>query len=416
MTNRSPLDEHHELAALLGERAGLALSLLQGPSLEWAVRNRMGVLGEASSKAYLQRVLGDADELVRLASEFSVPETWLFRYPASFEFLRGEFESMRRGPQSRLVVASLGCATGVEAWCIAACALASGWNPDRVVVHAIDRNADALAGAAQGEILRGALREPLPPWSPPWITAEGGAPKVSSEVRSCVRFEAADLLVDGFGFSEPMDAVLCRNVLIYLDPALRSALRRRIVQWTRPDGAILLGHADGLNEGSLLVSVGPPSAFAWRPTSGTSPAAAASLLRKTPPRAAPSAHNRLSPAPGPTSQPQASVAAKPTRDASESLAREVRSLVAKRRLADAQQLTQSALREHPADTVLLELLAGVHAAQDHREEAHRSYQRLVYLEPRHGPALLALAELSLALGRTEEAENFRLRARRVMDQ
>ncbi|MEY4787389.1 MAG: hypothetical protein RL692_1283, partial [Planctomycetota bacterium] len=47
------------------------------------------------------------------------------------------------------------------------------------------------------------------------------------------------------------------------------------------------------------------------------------------------------------------------------------------------------------------------------QRASQTYARVVYLEPHHGPALLALAELSDALGRSDEANRFRAKMKRL---
>ena len=86
-----------------------------------------------------------------------------------------------------------------------------------------------------------------------------------------------------------------------------------------------------------------------------------------------------------------------------------------RDLEGARRAAAEALALMPTNTELIELLAGINAALDQREESLKLYQRLVYLQPSHGPALLALAELSAALGRHEDSERYRLRAKRLMD-
>ena len=48
-----------------------------------------------------------------------------------------------------------------------------------------------------------------------------------------------------------------------------------------------------------------------------------------------------------------------------------------------------------------------------QQRASQTYARVVYLEPHHGPALLALAELSDALGRSDEANRFRAKMKRL---
>ena len=67
----------------------------------------------------------------------------------------------------------------------------------------------------------------------------------------------------------------------------------------------------------------------------------------------------------------------------------------------------------PASIELLELLAGIFCSKNELQRASQTYARVVYLEPHHGPALLALAELSDALGRSDEANRFRAKMKRL---
>lgn len=405
--------ELRTLAELLNARAGLSMPLLQGPSFASVVKMRMSALGSASLAEYRALVETTPEELTRLACEIAVPETWLFRYPASFESLREHFTRLRADGSRQLTAASIGCATGVEAWCVAATALSAGWTPDTVVVHAVDRNVAALAAANSTTAPSGSVRGDLPSWAAPWIRAEGGAVTISVEVRRCLRVTAADVVKDPPPFTGPLDAVLCRNVMIYLDLAERTRLRQRLVEWAGDAGLVYFGHADGLNEDRLLEAAGPPAAFVWRRASA---ATRAPLPRRAarPISAAPAQGPRRTPSSAAiTKVPAPTTNATTTRaDASLDL---VRTLIAAKDLARAKSEAARALVASPTQVDLLELLAGIHAALDEIEESVRIYQRLVYLDPQHGPALLALSELSAALGRHEESARFRLRASRVTD-
>ena len=405
--------ELRTLAELLNTRAGLSMPLLQGPSFASVVKVRMSALASTSVAEYRALVVTTPEELTRLACEIAVPETWLFRYPASFESLREHFSRIRTEGARRLTAASIGCATGVEAWCIAATALSAGWTPETVVVHAIDRNVAALAVANSATAPSGSVRGDLPSWAAPWIRAEGRAVTISAEVHRCLRVTAADVVKDPPPFTGPIDAVLCRNVMIYLDLAERTRLRQRLVEWAGDAGLVYFGHADGLNEDRLLEAAGPPAAFVWRrasaatraplhrPAARPNSAAPAQFPRRTPPSAA------ITKLPAPTTNAT-------TTRADAALDR-VRTLVAAKDFDRAKSEATHALVTSPAQVDLLELLAGIHAALDEFEESVRVYQRLVYLDPQHGPALLALSELSAALGRHEESARFRLRASRVTD-
>lgn len=399
------------LSTLLAQRGNLAQALLEGPGFVSAVRMRMSALGMADSALFAAKVMSDDREFHLLASEIAVPETWLFRYPASYEYLLQHLSDLRRSRGGALVCASLGCATGVEAWCIAACALAAGWPPDKVTVHAIDRNPIAVETAQAGHISRASVRSAFPSWAAPWISLGAPGVELSPEVRKCVAVRAGDLLTTPDLLGRGIDVIFCRNVLIYLDAPARLLLRDRIAQWLAGDGILLLGHADALVRGEVFEAVGAPSAFALRPKQ--SPTIATRVASRP---------ARLASRPPPTLRESAPVLTTPpstmraSTDDHATTVRQLHLLIHAGNLAEARALAETAVRHYPSCVELLEPLAGVLSAQDDLARAHEIYQRVVYLEPDHGPALLALAELSAALGRTEDSERFRARLKRLIDQ
>jgi Flp pilus assembly protein TadD len=91
----------------------------------------------------------------------------------------------------------------------------------------------------------------------------------------------------------------------------------------------------------------------------------------------------------------------------------VQPMLAAREFSHAQRLVEDALKVTPASIELLELLAGIFCSKNELQRASQTYARVVYLEPHHGPALLALAELSDALGRSDEANRFRTKMKRL---
>ncbi|GDY06328.1 chemotaxis protein CheR [Phycisphaerae bacterium] len=396
------------IARFLTERASLAPGLLDGPAFASAVRGRMSQLAMTDIAKYAAVVEQNENEMECLASEVAVPETWFFRYPASFEFLRAQLANRKNQQQEKLVCASLGCATGVEAWCIASCALSVGWAKENVIVHAIDRSPLAITSAREGRIPGGSLRSTLPEWAEPWIRAESSSVIISREVLECVRFQQEDLLLAKDLFSQPIDALFCRNVMIYLDPAARILLRDRIVNWTANDGIVFLGHADGLERGAVLESAGPTSAFAWRRSVATT---VTDTKGKTRPRIM--RPNAIAPIAPKVSTASRANPVQPKPLSKATVAQRVQPMLAAREFSHAQRLVEDALKVTPANIELLELLAGIFCSKNELQLASQTYARVVYLEPHHGPALLALAELSDALGRSDEASRYRAKMKRL---
>ena len=82
--------------------------------------------------------------------------------------------------------------------------------------------------------------------------------RIVPELRSRVCFRELNLLASDYGFPEPLDVVLCRNVMIYFDRRAQQQVLSRIIQTLREDGYLMMGHAESLSGLDLpLVQVTP---------------------------------------------------------------------------------------------------------------------------------------------------------------
>ncbi len=115
-------------------------------------------------------------------------------------------------------------------------------------ILATDIDSSVVATAAAGvydEQSTGPLaRQQLLRWFEPAAEVPGGV-RVSPALRALVQFKQANL-VDAWRHAEPFDAVFCRNVIIYFDPATKKAVVERFARYMRADGRLFLGHSESL--------------------------------------------------------------------------------------------------------------------------------------------------------------------------
>jgi chemotaxis protein methyltransferase CheR len=71
-----------------------------------------------------------------------------------------------------------------------------------------------------------------------------GLVRVVPELRRLVRFGQINLTDGTWHLGEPMDLILCRNVLIYFEPPMQRQILLQLCQHLRPGGILCLGHAD----------------------------------------------------------------------------------------------------------------------------------------------------------------------------
>jgi chemotaxis protein methyltransferase CheR len=198
---------------------------------------RAHVTSPEESRDLLERDEAALDDLV---GELTVGETYFFREPAQFAFLRRQaLPELRRcrGPDHVFRVWSAGCASGEEAYSLAILFEQEGLG-ERVHLLATDISRDALARARQAAYTDWSLRGPSAAAVVPFLTRRGNLHVLDERIRGRVRFEYLNLARDVYpSFATGtwgQDLILCRNVLIYLDRATAETVAGRLFRSLAP--------------------------------------------------------------------------------------------------------------------------------------------------------------------------------------
>jgi chemotaxis protein methyltransferase CheR len=59
----------------------------------------------------------------------------------------------------------------------------------------------------------------------------------------------------------PLDAVFCRNVMIYFDRPMRASLVNEVERLVKPRGRFFIGHSETLNGIETVLEVERPSVY-----------------------------------------------------------------------------------------------------------------------------------------------------------
>ncbi len=397
----------------VAERTGIAPELLVTPGLDRWIEDRARML-DVDSVNYVDRLLADETERRLFASQIAVPESWIGRYPASMDAVRDlAVRIAARGGVFRAI--SLGCAAGQELFSVVLAARDAGLPDHRLELHGVDRNPEAIARARSGLLPTLAVRSDLPASWRSSVVREPDGWRIADDLRALVRFHEADLLHDPWPIDPgSADLVLCRNVLIYLDPQARRTLVERAASLLSPDGLLLAGHADPPADlRNAFRPVEHPGAFAWRPIAADASSSHPSPIPRTasfPPRSPivrPTRRHAPSATPAdPTPEP-------PSLDLDHAVLAEIR------RAADGGDLDGARARAKAiAGTVApnadLESLLGEIASADGRsDDARAHWRRALYLDADHAATLVHLAFLSESLGDAEAAAAYRRRLERL---
>lgn len=232
-----PLDAP-ELAAAsrsLAEQTGLSLSGVLARTLRAAALAAAEELGVAPRALCARAAARDPAALAALLEHAVVGETHFFRHPEQLALLAAR---LAPAPEP-LAIWCAGCASGEEPYSLAIALLEAGRDHPADAILATDVSERALAAAREAAYGRKALRHAPAAALARWFT-DGPARRPVAAVRARVRLARHNLVADPPP-PGPFDAVVCRNVLIYFEPATAAAVLYRLLSAVRPGGLLLLG-------------------------------------------------------------------------------------------------------------------------------------------------------------------------------
>jgi chemotaxis protein methyltransferase CheR len=416
---------YESVAELLRERTGLRFAPERSDAAEAGMRRAMARAGVADPDEYRQRLQAGGLALDDLVGEVTVGETYFFREPHQFAFLRGTVlpdVRRRRGPRHAFRAWSAGCASGEEAYSLAIVLEEEGFG-ERGHVLATDVSRTALARARRAVYGAWSLRGEGAAAALPYLRPEGGRRVLAQTIRRRVTVEYLNLALDVYpSFATGtwgMDLILCRNVLLYFDPAAVRATARRLFASLAPGGWLLTGSADPPLGGHAPyetvvwdagVSYRRPEAAAFAdpgPAPAVPPPAPPAPEERRPARAAaprpepvPEAPDRLAAAREALARGEYARAAALTADLTgdaEACAVHVRAL-ANLDPDEARRASTAAAARHPLAPELhyLEAVLLVEGGRD--EEAARAVRRVLYLDRSLAAAHFTLGSVLLRLG------------------
>jgi chemotaxis protein methyltransferase CheR len=238
------------LADLLATRTGLVFAPDRRAGAELGIRRAMARAGETGPATYRRRVAAEPDLLDDLVVELTVGETYFFREPGQFEFLRRTALPeirRRRGDGHAIRAWSAGCASGEEAYSLAMLLDREGL-AGPIPVLATDISRAALAKARRAVYTDWSLRGDGSAAARPYLRSEGGRHVVVEAIRHRVVFESLNLALDAYPSYATgtcgIDLILCRNVLIYLDPETVRAVARRLLACLAEGGWLVVASSD----------------------------------------------------------------------------------------------------------------------------------------------------------------------------
>src|SRR6185369_2951812 len=218
-------DEVSAILPLLKARTKVDFGCYRKPTLRRRIQRRMSLRHMTATDEYLRLLRSDEEEVKALRKDLLITVTSFFRDPQAWQVLADQVIPAivaRSGEHDALRVWVPACSSGEEAYSIAML-LIEQLDRDRKRCHlqvfASDVDADALEVARAGLYPDSISTDVTPERLQRFFSKEEQSYRVSKDLRECVIVAQQNLLTDP-PFSK-LDLVSCRNVLMYLEPAVQ---------------------------------------------------------------------------------------------------------------------------------------------------------------------------------------------------
>jgi chemotaxis protein methyltransferase CheR len=249
-------EDFRALRELVREVSGITLSEAKRELIYGRLSRRLRALGMVTFRDY-RRLLASSEgaaELGEFTNAVTTNLTSFFRENHHFEYLRQHVlapmahdDARRR----RLRIWSAACSTGEEPYSIAMTIAETlpDWRQLDIRILATDLDTDVLARAAAGLYAEERVSSLDPRRVAKFFTpVEQGARKLQQfdpDLASLISFRPLNLMKP-LPMRGPIDAIFCRNVIIYFDKDTQRGLFSRIAPVQKPGALLFLGHSESL--------------------------------------------------------------------------------------------------------------------------------------------------------------------------
>jgi len=246
-------EDFDALRDLIKRNTGISLADSKMEMVYGRISRRLRHLKLYSFADYRRRLESDESESIEFCNAMTTNLTSFFRESHHFDFLRDHVLRPKLGQPDasrRIRIWSAACSSGEEPYSIAMTVREAipdfkRWD---IRILATDIDSQILATARRGVYPAARLEalgerrvrdhfEPLP--------GDPGQYRVAPEVASPVTFKQLNL-VQPLPMKGPLDAVFCRNVIIYFDKETQKELLGRIAALQRKGDLLFLGHSESL--------------------------------------------------------------------------------------------------------------------------------------------------------------------------
>lgn len=241
--------DFEEVRKMIYDHAGIALSDAKEDMVYSRLARRLRATGKRSFPDYLALIRSGNDaEWEAFVNSLTTNLTDFFREAHHFQILHDFLKTRRDRP---ITIWSSASSTGEEPYSIAMTAVeALGGCNAPVQILASDLDTNVLTKAREGTYpleriakLSDARQRQF------FLKGTGdkaGMVKIKPELQAMVNYFRLNLLDAIWSIRQPLDAIFCRNVMIYFDKPTQYAILKKMKPLLKPDGLLFVGHSEAL--------------------------------------------------------------------------------------------------------------------------------------------------------------------------
>ena len=233
---------------LIYAHAGIALSPAKQDMVYSRLARRLRETGLKSFGDYLALLeRGDKNEWEKFVNSLTTNLTSFFREPHHFPILAEHLKKLQG--RSPIKIWCSAASTGEEPYSIAMTVVET-YNSFNVPVSIVasDLDTNVLAFGMKGVYSRDRIDKLSPDRLSRFFVkgtgAQEGSYTVKPELRRLITFQRLNLLEPNWSVRGPIDALFCRNVMIYFDKPTQHKILTRFGPLMSEDGLLFAGHSE----------------------------------------------------------------------------------------------------------------------------------------------------------------------------
>lgn len=236
------------ISKLIYQRVGISLNESKQELVYGRIARRLRATGTKTFAEYLERLQhGDGSEWEEFTNSLTTNLTAFFREAHHFKILADHLR--KQGKSRPIELWCSACSTGEEAYSIAMTAqevFGSLDNPVRIIASDVDTRVleTARTGCYKAESLAKLPEQQIERF---FLRGKGVAPgyaQIRPELQCMIVFRRINLQDSIWPIREQLDAIFCRNVMIYFDKETQLAILKKFAPLMRADGLLFAGHSE----------------------------------------------------------------------------------------------------------------------------------------------------------------------------